>query len=135
MRWVVLLGAFGLSACVGGADNVATEPTPPGFAFDAEGIQITGSALRIDFGRAQNGVVETVTRLHGEDPVHFYTPSQCSAAGRTAVTWNGAFTLIFSDGGFSGWAAHDRFTVDGSGYTFRGESCDTEAGAIAPVAD
>lgn len=95
--------ALGLSACV----TTPREPAPPPLSLDAQGIQPSVSALRIDFGRAQVGVIDTVTRILGSGPTQIATNTECGAGSVTAASWRDGLTLNFQDGMFVGWVNAD----------------------------
>ena len=100
MRRLAVLAACGLAACgVHGTEMVA-----PGYTTDAEGLAVAGSPLRIDFGRAEAGVVAAVTRLEGGPP---RTSGACSDDTVRTVSWHGGPTLFFREGAFLGWAGGD----------------------------
>ena len=92
-----------LSGCV----TTQREPAPPPIALDAQGIQPTISGLRIDFGRAQVGVIDTVSRLLGEGPDQIVTTAECGPGSITAASWGDGLTLNFQDGAFVGWVNTD----------------------------
>lgn len=96
------LAALVLTGCAG-----SREPEVPPLTLDGEGIQPTVSGLRIDFGRAQTGVIDTVSRLLEEDPVEIVTQAECGAGLVTAVRWEEGLTLNFQDGAFAGWVTGD----------------------------
>jgi hypothetical protein len=92
-----------LSACV----STPREPEPPVLTLDAQGIQPTVSQLRIDFGRAQAGVIDTVSRLLDEGPDAVTTNAECGAGPITAAAWEDGLTLNFQNGQFVGWVNAD----------------------------
>ena len=98
-----VLAALALSGCV----TTPREPEPPVMTLDAQGITPTVSQLRIDFGRAQIGVIDTVSRLLGEDPAQITTNAECGAGPVTAAAWEDGLTLNFQDGAFVGWTNAD----------------------------
>lgn len=106
------LAAATLSACA----TTPREPEPPVLALDGQGIRPTVSQLRIDFGRAQVGVIETVTRLLGEGPEQIVTTPECGAGPVTAATWEDGLTLNFQDGQFVGWVNTDRDLAVAGGF-------------------
>ena len=65
------------------------------------------SGLRIDFGRAQAGVVLSVSRLLDEDPIAITEQAECGAGPITAVRWESGLTLNFFEGAFRGWVSSD----------------------------
>jgi hypothetical protein len=101
--WIALSVALALSACV----TTPREPAPPVLSLDAGGIQPTVSQLRIDFGRAQVGVIDTVTRIMGGGPTQITTNTECGAGPVTAASWRDGLTLNFQDGAFVGWVNSD----------------------------
>lgn len=92
-----------LAACVGGGGGgLAPVPDGPVFpvAYDARGIDVVGSGQRIDFGRAQAGVIDTMTRLQGAQP----SLLPCDASTRSAASWRNGPLLVFRNGSFVGWS-------------------------------
>ena len=106
-----LAASLFLAACV----TTPREPEPSPLSLDARGIQPTVSQLRIDFGRAQVGVVDTVRRLLGEGPDQVATNTECGAGPITAVGWADGLTLNFQDGTFVGWVSTDPGLPAGGG--------------------
>lgn len=100
---MALCVALFVSACV----TTPREPEPPVLSLDAGGIQPSISPLRIDFGRAQIGVIDTVTRLLGAGPTQITTNTDCAAGPVTAASWRDGLTLNFQDGAFVGWVNSD----------------------------
>jgi hypothetical protein len=99
----VLCAAALLAACV----TTPREPEPPVLSLDAQGIRPTVSQLRIDFGRAQAGVIDTVSRLLDEGPNAITTTPECGAGPVTAASWEDGLTLNFQNGQFTGWVNSD----------------------------
>jgi hypothetical protein len=108
-RFLGLIGVFicaALVACVPATQS--TRPSDIGsFELDSAGIAPNGTDLRIDFGRAQPGVIETVTRLMGRAPVQVSTNTQCGAGHVTAAQWRGGLVLNFMNQTFLGWVNED----------------------------
>lgn len=100
---MILAAALALSACV----STPREPEPPVMTLDASGLRPTISQLRIDFGRAQTGVIDTVSRLLNEGPDTITTTAECGAGPVTAAAWDDGLTLNFQDGRFVGWVNAD----------------------------
>jgi len=98
-----LLLAVAVSGCV----SSQRAPEQPVFTLDGSGIAPTVSGLRIDFGRAQVGVVETVSRLLGDEPAAITTNPECGAGPITSALWEDGLTLNFMDGNFVGWTSED----------------------------
>jgi len=97
-----LLSAL-LSACVAAPER----PDASAFTLDGRGIAPTVSGLRIDFGRAQVGVIDTVSRLLDAPPVAVAIDPECGAAPVTTAAWADGLTLTFLDGTFAGWTSSD----------------------------
>ncbi|MBF9060766.1 hypothetical protein HKCCSP123_16415 [Rhodobacterales bacterium HKCCSP123] len=108
---IALAASALLAACV----STPSEPEQPALTLDSRGIQPTISRLRIDFGRAQVGVVDTVTRLLGEGPVQVSTNAECGAGPVTAAAWADGLTLNFQNGDFVGWVNTDPDLPTGGG--------------------
>lgn len=100
---IALATSLVLAACV----TVPSEPEPPAFTLDSRGIQPSVTQLRIDFGRAQVGVIDTVSRLLDEGPQEIVTNTECGAGPVTAASWEDGLTLNFQDGRFVGWVNTD----------------------------
>jgi hypothetical protein len=81
----------------------AIMPAAQGLTPDANGLQPGGTSLRIDFGRAQAGVVAAVSRLLGTPPASTVQREGCPGGGDTYVTWATGLTLAFRAGSFVGW--------------------------------
>lgn len=94
--------AFLLAACQPAPDP-APPPRVPDFTLDSNGIQPNFTDLRIDFGRAQAGVIDTVSRLIGAGPEAVITETGCAAGPVTSARWHGGLSLGFSGGDFRGW--------------------------------
>ncbi|MBF9030653.1 hypothetical protein HKCCE3408_09620 [Rhodobacterales bacterium HKCCE3408] len=89
-----------LAALLAGCQPASVStPAATGLSADAGGLKPAGTDLRIDFGRAQAGVVDAVTRLLGAPPVG--TTRACD--GATGLQWASGLTLLFRDGDFRGW--------------------------------
>ncbi len=72
--------------------------------LDSGGIEPLGTGLRIDFGRHQPGVIETVSRLQGEPPSSLI---DCSVPGVAAALWDDGLALVFRNNAFAGWRDGD----------------------------
>ncbi|MCX7646909.1 MAG: hypothetical protein N2Z62_16640 [Rhodobacteraceae bacterium] len=73
-----------------------------GLTPDPAGLQPHGTPLRIDFGRAQEGVVVAVSRLKDQAPAASMGRPGCAAAD-TEVVWRDGLALAFRGGTFVGW--------------------------------
>jgi hypothetical protein len=100
-------GAAGLALLLGAcAAPVAAPRAPaPGLVLDPEGLHPAGSALRVDFGRAEAGAVAAVSRLLGTGPVETTAMQECGAGPVKAVSWANGLTLNFQNGTFLGWVS------------------------------
>lgn len=74
----------------------------PTFVFDRGGIEQLGTALRIDFGRAQSSTIESASRLFGALPDEVVALDECGAGPVVAARWPGV-SLNFRGGDFAGW--------------------------------
>lgn len=98
-----------LGGCVGTQGPLPNGPIVP-FLLDLNGIEAVGTGQRIDFGRAEAGVIQTMTRLQGAAP----TTLACVNPGVTTVLWDDGVSLSFLDGSFAGWGSQDpAFSFDG----------------------
>ncbi len=97
-----LIAALLLGACV--AAPAPVPPPPVAFALDGGGIQPAGTPLRIDFGRAQDGVIGTVNRLLGDQLYEIYPEPGCGSGQVVRAQWLQGLALIFEDGDFRGWS-------------------------------
>ncbi|ABD56986.1 hypothetical protein [Jannaschia sp. CCS1] len=105
-----------LAGCVGGGPGqVASDDS---YRLDAEGIAVLGSGQRIDFGRARDGVAQSMTRLRGTAPDMLV----CNDPGMTALAWSDGLDLVFVNGAFVGWWTNDISRTD-SGDTRVGPTC------------
>ncbi|WP_425053015.1 hypothetical protein [Psychromarinibacter sp. S121] len=93
-----------LAAC-GGAE-VTTRGGTAQLRPDANGLAIADNPLRIDFGRAQEGVLTAVTRVLGAPPANSVTNSECGA-GPLQIVQYAEITLLFQNGNFVGWTTDD----------------------------
>ncbi|WP_139838557.1 hypothetical protein [Pseudoruegeria aquimaris] len=71
-----------------------------GLALAPDHLQPIGSALRIDFGRAEAGTVAAVSRLVGAQP---RARIPCSNGAGAAQRWANGLTLYFLREGLHGW--------------------------------
>ncbi len=112
-RLWLIAGAFALAGCLGPAPvpSAVAPPSVAGISPDAEGLQPSGTPLRIDFGRAQAGVIETVSRILRDEPDGVFTNSECGAGPTTIARWDDGLMLLFTEGDFRGWV------LDGAAYT------------------
>ena len=100
MRRLAPLFLFILAACA----SPAPVPPPVGLVPDAGGLQPNGTALRIDFGRAEAGVIAAVSRLRGVAPDGRAAVPGCG----DVVAWDDGLRLFFSVGDVRGWAFQGR---------------------------
>lgn len=102
-----LLSAVLVAGCLNGQSPTASPSGGVGVSKD--GLRPVGSDLRIDFGRAQDGVVAAVTKLQGAGPSQVGTNSECGAGPVSYAQWSNGLTLNFMDGTFLGWTAQPPF--------------------------
>jgi hypothetical protein len=94
-------GAAALALLAACAPSSGPDRTPGvGLVPDTLGLQPNGSTLRIDFGRAEPGVIPAVSRLLGEAPAFRGNVPGCAL---TAARWDEGLTLWFDRGSFVGW--------------------------------
>ena len=96
-----------VSVALTGCARAPEEPEIPPFTLDGNGLEPTISRLRIDFGRAQTGVIETVSRLIGTRPSSVTRATECGAGPMTIATWPGGLALNFVEDDFRGWTSFD----------------------------
>lgn len=72
-----------------------------GVALAADGLRPVGSELRIDFGRAEAGVITAVSKLLDVG----YDRRDIVPGCGDIVVWEDWLRLVFVDGDFRGWAA------------------------------
>ncbi|MGI1662201.1 hypothetical protein ACRDNQ_08165 [Palleronia sp. KMU-117] len=91
-----------LAACApsSGPSPASNRAAAVGLVPDALGLQPNGTALRIDFGRAEPGMIPAVSRLLGEAPAFRGAVAGCAL---TAARWDNGLTLWFDRGSFVGW--------------------------------
>lgn len=99
--------ATALALLLGACAAPAAETRAPGqgLVLDAEGLHPAGSALRVDFGRAEAGTVAAVSKLLGAGPVETAANAECGAGPVKAVRWANGLTLNFQRGTFLGWVS------------------------------
>jgi len=91
------------------------EDSGQAFTLDPRGIQPLGTDLRIDFGRAQTGVIDTVSGLQTRPPAQVAVLEECGAGEVTAAIWPDGLVLNFLDGDFLGWVIDQNGFVTGTG--------------------
>ncbi|GGD21209.1 hypothetical protein GCM10011358_02090 [Sinisalibacter lacisalsi] len=98
----VCILALGLAGCTGGEAVLADKPPRTGVTFspDQGGLAVDDSPLRVDFGRAPEGVIAALDRELG--PGRALTLDGCGAGISRQVAW-GDLVLTFSENRFVGW--------------------------------
>ncbi len=106
------IAALGVVALVAGC---ATAPSAtrnmPSIQVTESGLGPAGSPLQIDFGRAQQGVLDAVTALQGEGPRDARLMQECGAGPVYIARWDNGLSLNFMDGRFLGWVAQAPFNA------------------------
>ena len=100
MRWSAAALVLLLSGCI--ADIFSPPTQRLGFSFDRGGIEQDDTGLRIDFGRSQDGTIESASRLFGALPDEVIVQRECGAGVVTKARWPGV-SLNFQDNRFTGW--------------------------------
>lgn len=106
-----------VTVALAGCARAPEEPEIPPFTLDGNGLQPTLSGLRIDFGRAQPGVIASVSRLVGSEPSSVTRTTECGAGPMTIATWPGGLALNFVEGDFRGWSSFDPDIPVAGGFT------------------
>lgn len=81
---------------------------------DANGLAISGTGQRIDFGRAEEGVIAAVTRVLGAAPESRTVNPECGAGPTTIVKYD-RIDLLFLGGALQGWVTDDPRTAASNG--------------------
>lgn len=81
----------------------------PAIQLTETGLGPAGSPLQIDFGRAQQGVLDAVTALQGEGPRAATLQRECGAGPVFVANWDNGLTLNFMDNKFLGWVVQAPF--------------------------
>ena len=108
MRLALVIGAIALVAGCATSLPVA-RGAGPAIKLSEDGLGLTESELRIDFGRAQAGVISAVSALQGAAPRSTSTNTECGAGTVFAATWDNGLTLNFLGGKFLGWVVQSPF--------------------------
>lgn len=101
MKHLALAAFFVLTGCASAFFNPPANPRL-GFSFDRGGIEQAETGLRIDFGRAQTGAVDSAARLFGSQPDELILQQECGAGPIETARWPGV-SLNFLGGGLQGW--------------------------------
>lgn len=93
-------GAVALLLAVGTCTPLPPKPPARTFVPDAEGLAVSGTSLRVDFGRAPAGVIEPLTRdLGPADPLSL---AGCPRTITQRLRWE-TLELTFTAEQFVGW--------------------------------
>jgi len=107
---VLILASIVLAGCVTTEEEQDVAP----FTLTGTGITPTISRLTIDFGRAQVGVIDTVSRLLRDEPTEVRTVAECGGGPMTIAQWESGLSLNFVDEDFRGWVSSDpALPIDG----------------------
>jgi hypothetical protein len=88
-----------LVALAGCSSDMSAPSNPIPYSLDADGIQISGSPMRIDFDRTLSSTVPAMSKLVGRG-----ASDQRACGAVTAVSWPDGTTLFFTTRGFAGWS-------------------------------
>jgi len=96
------------------AGCVAARPEPPSTLFlpDSAGLAVQGSPLRVDFGRAPEGVIAALSRELGAPSPR--PLAACPADIERQLAW-GDLVLTFTRDAFVGWRRGDAMAGRGCG--------------------
>jgi hypothetical protein len=109
-----IFALFITAVVLAGCATTPDEPDLPPFTLTGGGIDPSISRLSIDFGRAQVGVIDTVTRLLKTGPVEVTTVTECGVGPMTIARWENGLSLNFIEEDFRGWVSSDpSLPVDG----------------------
>ncbi|SHF35130.1 hypothetical protein SAMN05444273_105230 [Litoreibacter ascidiaceicola] len=87
-----------VAACAPAGPNVPrSDPIP--YTLDANGVQLSDRAQRIDFGRTDHSTIPAMTKLVGRGPT---ATRDCAGSGQQ-VEWPDGTALVFAAGEFRGW--------------------------------
>ena len=116
-RRAFLLGgaAIGLAACR--PDPMLPDDIPFFFNVAPDGIHLSESDLRIDFGRSEQGVVAAMTKLMFEPPQSSVLNAECGAGPIKTVTWKEGLSLLFQNGAFRDWSVNRAVFITTNGYS------------------
>lgn len=107
MKGIAALGALVILAGCATAPMVSRDT--PSIELTETGLGPAGSPLQIDFGRAQQGVLDAVTALQGEGPRDAGVNGECGAGPVFAANWDNGLTLNFQNDRFLGWVVQAPF--------------------------
>lgn len=114
-RWVLASGAaLVLCACTDAMPIPNAGPLDLKLASD--GLRVPSTDERIDFGRAEAGVVAAVAKLLNAEPVSSATNAECGAGPVKTVSFAKGIDLLFQNGDFRGWGATSPIFVTTTGY-------------------
>lgn len=130
IRHLAMAALIALAACAAPTSTTRDSGTTP-LRPDPNGLAIPGSAQRIDFGRAEAGTVEAVTKLLGAPPLGRSVNSECGA-GPTTIVKYGPIDLLFLDGAFRGWVTDDIRTAAANGLSPGVTRTQLEGGGYGP---
>jgi len=118
-RWILASGAaLAVSACTDGMPSVMPIPkdtAPLDLQLTSDGLRVPSTDQRIDFGRAEAGVVAAVAKQLNEQPTSSATNAECGAGPVTTVSFAKGIHLLFQNGDFRGWGATSPVFVTATG--------------------
>jgi hypothetical protein len=93
------------------------ETVPLDLRLASDGLRVPSTDQRIDFGRAEAGVVAAVAKLLNAQPTSSATNGECGAGPIKTVSFAKGIDLLFQDGDFRGWGARAPIFITTTGYT------------------
>ncbi len=108
------VAALWLAGCAP-AGPLLPDAAPYPFSTDSNGLALSDSDLRVDFGRTRSSTVPAVSRLMSGPPESDATTRGCGAEPLETVHWAEGLTLVFRDGAFRGWVTESAVFKTGNG--------------------
>lgn len=111
---VFAASALFLASCMQVSDIMSAQ-NADGLNPAPDGLHVTGSDLRIDFGRAEAGAIAAVSKILGAEPTSRVENAECGAGPITTVSFEEGLDLLFMNGNFAGWYSDSAGFVTSNG--------------------
>ncbi len=111
---VFAVAALFLASCMQVSDFLPS-PNVDGLNPAPGGLHVTGSDLRIDFGRAEAGAISAVSKILGVEPTSRVENAECGAGPINTVSFEEGLDLLFMNGSFAGWNSNSADFVTSNG--------------------